>query len=74
MKKNGIRSAPHHSATNGLAESLQEDNESLDERIKAMNFLLTYYRTTPHATTKEAPCGLTMERALEYHRLGIFHW
>ena len=75
MKQNGIkhlRSAPYHPATNGLAERfIQTFKKAMRAGIKENgqlkqcleNFLLSY-RTTPHATTKEAPCRLMMGRAL----------
>ena len=63
---NGIKhlcSAPYHPATSGLAErfiqslkkallAAKQDCSSLSQRLS--NFLLMY-RTTPHATTREAP-------------------
>ena len=74
-KQNGvkhIRCAPYHLASNGLAERFvqtfkramkasSEDKNSFNQRLT--NFLLTY-RSTPHATTGEAPCQLFMGRKL----------
>ena len=75
MKKNGIkhfRSAPYHPATNGLAECFIQTfkramKAGMKEKVPLKQCLensLLIYRTTPHATTKEAPCRLMMGRAL----------
>ena len=75
MQANGIRhirSAPYHPASNGLVERFvrtfkeamkagKHDNLSLSHRVQ--NFLFTY-RTTPHSTTKVAPCMLFLKRGL----------
>ena len=67
-----LRSAPYHPATNGQAERfIQTFKRAMKAGMKEKaqikqcleNFLLTY-RTTPHATTKEAPCRLLMGRSL----------
>lgn len=75
MQANGIRHircSPYHPSSNGLVERFvrtfkeamkasKHDHLPLSHRLQ--NFLLTY-RTTPHATTKEAPCNLFMGRSL----------
>ena len=74
-QRNGIRhvkSAPYHSASNGLAERfVQSVKQSLkaslnDERTltqRLSSYLLTY-RTTAHATTGVPLCRLLMNRDL----------
>ena len=75
LKENGvkhIRCSPYHPSSNGAAERFvktfkqamkagHRDGRSLQHRLA--NFLLTY-RTTPHATTNEAPCLLFQGRSL----------
>ncbi|XP_062387122.1 uncharacterized protein K02A2.6-like [Sardina pilchardus] len=74
MKSNGvkhIRSAPFHSATNGLAErfvqtfkhSLKRSSGTVSIQHRLDAFLLMY-RNTPHSTTKESPSMLFMHRKL----------
>ena len=75
MKKNGIahfRRAPYYPATNGLTEHFIQTFKrvmiaGMKEKVPLKqcleNFLLIY-RTTPHATTKEAPCNFMMGGAL----------
>ncbi|CAL9690514.1 unnamed protein product [Knipowitschia caucasica] len=75
MKKNGIkhfRSAPHHPATNGLAERFVQTfkkslkamaNEDISLQHKVDNFLLVY-RNSVHATTNQTPAMLFMNRRL----------
>ena len=66
-----LRTAPHHPATNGLAERfvrtfksvMQTGNASLSIHARLQNFLLTY-RNTPHATTKASPAQLLLECSL----------
>ena len=72
MERNGIRlvkSAPCHSASNGLAERSvqtvkqglipQSDKDSLETRLS--KFLL-WYQLTPHSTTGFCPAELLMNR------------
>ena len=74
MKMNGIkhiRCAPYHPSSNGAAERFVqtfkramkagEGTVPLSQRLS--NFLLTY-RSTPHATTNEAPSQLLMGRKI----------
>ena len=69
MKENGIkhlRSAPYYpdhfiQTFKKAIKAGMKENGQLKQCLK--NFLLTY-RTTPHATAKEAPCRLMMDRAL----------
>ncbi|XP_014834021.1 PREDICTED: uncharacterized protein K02A2.6-like [Poecilia mexicana] len=75
MKKNGIKhfkSAPHHPATNGLAErfvqtfkkamkAMTRDDISIQHKID--NFLLVY-RNSVHTTTNQSPALLFMNRQL----------
>lgn len=75
MKKNGIKhlkSAPHHPATNGLAERFVQtfkrsikamDKEDVSLQHKVDNFLLVY-RNSVHATTNQTPAMLFMNRNL----------
>ena len=74
MKKNGIkhiRCSPYHPSSNGAAERFvqtfkqsmkasKQDGRCIAHRLE--NFLLTYYRTTPHATTNSTPATLFMGR------------
>ena len=78
MSRNGIRHircAPYHPASNGLVERFvrtfkeamkagKNDGLTLNHRLS--NFLLTY-RTTPHATTQQAPCSLFLGRTVRTH-------
>ncbi|XP_060780909.1 uncharacterized protein K02A2.6-like [Neoarius graeffei] len=69
-----IKSAPFHSATNGLAERFvqtlkhalktSQGQGSFHQRLH--RFLLTY-RNTPHATTKSSPASLMFKRDLRSH-------
>ena len=72
MRENGvkhIRCAPYHPASNSLAKrfvtsmktALKTNFKSLPSRLA--NFLLTY-SSSPHATTKTAPCSLILHRPL----------
>lgn len=73
MKKNGIKhfkSAPHHPATNGLAERFVQTfkksikamtKEDISLQHKIHNFLLVY-RNSVHATTNQTPAMLFMNR------------
>ena len=74
LQQNGIKhikSSPYHPSTNGQTEwfiqtlkkalKAGKDEGSLKQRLA--KFLLSY-QTTPHATTKEAPCVLLMGRPL----------
>jgi len=75
LKNNGIKHltfAPHHPATNGLAERFvqtfkQSMKASRKEEVplqqKIANFLLAY-RNTPHTTTGQLPAMLFMGRNL----------
>lgn len=70
LKLNGVRSAPYHPSTNGLAERFVQ---SLKQGLKASvhtglplshrlcNFLLTY-RSTAHSTTGVSPSSLFLKR------------
>ena len=76
MKSNGVRHtrcAPYHPVSNGLAErfvqsvkqalkSSVSDGRLLIQRLSS--FLLTTYRTTPHATAGVAPCSLFLGRSV----------
>lgn len=78
MKKNGIKhfkSAPHHPATNGLAERFVQTfkksmkamtKEDISLQHKVDNFLFVY-RNSVHATTNQAPAMLFMNRRLRSH-------
>ncbi|XP_030621125.1 uncharacterized protein K02A2.6-like [Chanos chanos] len=75
MKKNGIKhfkSAPHHPATNGLAERFVQtfkksikamEKEDISLQHKVDNFLFAY-RNSVHATTNQTPAMLFMNRNL----------
>ncbi|XP_028327386.1 uncharacterized protein K02A2.6-like [Gouania willdenowi] len=75
LKSNGIKhvtSAPHHPATNGLAERFVQTfkqsmkasrKEGVPLQQKITNFLLAY-RNTPHSTTGQSPAMLFMGRNL----------
>ena len=75
LKQNGVKhptSAPHHPATNGLAERfVQSFKQSMKAsgkdgtvlQQKVANFLLAY-RNTAHATTGQTPAMLFMGRNL----------
>lgn len=75
LKGNGIKhntSAPHHPATNGLAERFVQTfkqsmkasgKEEVPLQQKVANFLLAY-RNTMHATTGQTPAMLFMGRPL----------
>ncbi|CAL9702203.1 unnamed protein product [Knipowitschia caucasica] len=75
LKNNGIKhitSAPHHPATNGLAERFVQTfkqsmkasrKEEVSLQQKIANFLLAY-RNTPHTTTGQSPAMLFMGRNL----------
>ncbi|XP_061152316.1 uncharacterized protein K02A2.6-like [Syngnathus typhle] len=75
LKSNGIKhltSAPHHPATNGLAERFVQTfkqsmkasrREEVPLQQKIANFLLAY-RNTPHTTTGQSPAMLFMGRNL----------
>ena len=72
---NGVkhtRSAPYHPASNGAVERLVQtfknamwasrgDARSLQHRLDSFLFS---YRTSPHATTGQAPCSLFLGRSL----------
>ena len=74
MKKNGIkhiRCSPYPPSSNGAAERFvqtfkqsmkasKQDGRCIAHRLE--NFLLIYYRTTPHATTNSAPAALFLGR------------
>ena len=75
MKENGIkhiRTAPYHPASNGAAERIVKTiKQSLRSSHKcglpleqSLATFLLRYRTTPHATTGEAPCSLFCNRML----------
>nr|XP_055076377.1 uncharacterized protein K02A2.6-like [Misgurnus anguillicaudatus] len=74
LKANGvqhIRSAPYHPSSNGQAErfvqtfkhALKASKGSAPIQQRLDGFLLTY-RNTPHATTKESPAMLFLNRKL----------
>ncbi|KAL7834749.1 hypothetical protein SRHO_G00289960 [Serrasalmus rhombeus] len=74
LKANGvkhIRSAPHHPASNGLAErfvqtfkhALKSSRGTTPLQQHLDTFLLTYHNT-PHATTRESPAMLFIGRKL----------
>ena len=75
MKKNGIKhfkSAPHHPATNGLAERFVQtfkksikamDKDDIPLQHKVDNFLFVY-RNSVHATTNQTPAMLFHGRNL----------
>lgn len=71
LRMKGIRSAPYHPATNGLAERfVQTLKHSLKASItegsfhqRLRSFRLTY-RNTPHSTTKASPAELLLKRTL----------
>ncbi|RXN04227.1 putative protein K02A2.6-like protein [Labeo rohita] len=74
LKSNGvqhIRSAPYHPSSNGQAErfvqtlkhALKASRGSAPIQQRLDGFLLTY-RNTPHATTKESPAMLFLNRKL----------
>lgn len=78
LKRNGIKhitSAPHHPATNGLAERFVQTfkqsmkasrREDVPLQHKLANFLLAY-RNTIHATTGQTPAMLFIGRSLRSH-------
>ena len=76
MKKNGIKHikvAPHHPASNGLAERavriFKEGFAKMEDgsvQTKLSRFLLSY-RTTPHSTTGVPPAELLLKRRLHTH-------
>ena len=75
MSRNGIRHihrAHYHPESNGLVERFVRTfketmkagkNDELTLIHRQSNFLLTY-RTTPHATTQQAPCSLFLGRTV----------
>jgi hypothetical protein len=84
MSDNGIvhiTSAPHHPATNGLAERAVQtfknelkkmaNDGSKDTQFNLQKFLFKY-RTTPHPTTGSAPAELLMGRRLRT-RFDLLH-
>ena len=67
-----IRCAPYHPSSNGAVERFMRTfkeamkagvRDGLSTNHRLQNFLLTY-RTTPHATTKSAPCTLFFGRSI----------
>lgn len=72
MKENRIKTAPYHPANNGATERfVQTIKQSLRLSHKcglpleqSLAIFLLRYRTTPHATTGEAPCSLCCNRML----------
>lgn len=75
MRRNGIKhfkSAPHHPATNGLAERFVQtfkksikamEKQDISLQHKVDNFLIAY-RNAVHATTNQTPAMLFMNRTL----------